>query len=95
MRRGSAPLGQLLESFGWCQKFASPNCQACRRAGGYLSPEERCLVPPPWAKGLGAITSAFAAQGLCLCGVPELEQERFDCGGRLKDVFKAINNART
>lgn len=68
VRRGSAPLGHLLESFDWGQKFANPNCWAFRRAGSHLLPR----LGPSGAPHLGAI--APAAQDLCVYRVPELNK---------------------
>lgn len=72
VRRGSAPLGHLLESFDWGQNFVNPNCWAFRRAGSHLLLDWGHLVPLAWVKVLGAIASA--ALGLCLYGVPELNK---------------------
>lgn len=60
MRRGSALLGQLLESFGRHQKLCKSQLSGLRASWGPPpSPEQRCLVPPSWAKGLGAVTAAL------------------------------------
>lgn len=58
MRRGSALLGQLLESFGRHQKLCKSQLTA-GELGATPSPEQRSLVPPSWAEGLGAVTSAL------------------------------------
>lgn len=63
MRRGSAPLGHLLESFDCGQNFANLNYWAFRRTGSPSSPVQGYLVPLPWVKALGAIASAAQGQG--------------------------------
>lgn len=50
VRRGSAPLGHLLESFDCGQNFANLNCWAFRRTGSPSSPVQGYLVPLPWVK---------------------------------------------
>lgn len=72
VRRGSASLDHLLESFGWGQNFANLNFWAFRRAGSHLLHKTGHLVPLPWVKVLGAVASA--AQGLCLYRVSELNK---------------------
>lgn len=64
VRRGSAPLGHLLESFDWARTLQISTAGLSEGLGATSSPEQGHLVPLPWVKVLGAIASA--AQGLCL-----------------------------
>lgn len=51
VRRGSAPLGHLLESFDCGQNFANLNCWAFRRAGCHLLPRTRASGSPSLGEG--------------------------------------------
>lgn len=75
MRRGSAPLGHLLESFDsltGARTLQIPTAGLSEGLGAISFPRLGHLVPLPWMKVLGAVASA--AQGLCLYRVPELNK---------------------
>lgn len=92
VRRGSASLGHLLESFGWGQNFANLNFWAFRRAGSHL-------LHTTGASGASSLGEGTGCCCLCCSGTvpvqgPRAEQEHSAHVGGLKDTPKARNNVR-